>query len=152
MTIDIRPERPDSAAAKQLIDELEAVLDPLYPSESRHGYSVDKLLREGVTFFVVRANGDPAACGGVQFYGTDYAELKRMYVRPAHRGQGLAKALLAHLADHTRQHGIRVVRLETGIHQHAAIGLYERAGFVQIPPFGDYQADPLSVFYEKTLD
>ena len=42
--------------------------------------------------------------------------------------------------------------LETGIHQHEAIGLYERMGFQRIPPFGAYQEDPLSRFYEKQTD
>jgi hypothetical protein len=44
-----------------------------------------------------------------------------------------------------------VLRLETGIYQLEAIGLYERCGFQRIPPFGDYKADPLSVFFEKRL-
>jgi hypothetical protein len=44
-----------------------------------------------------------------------------------------------------------VLRLETGIHQSEAIGLYERFGFQRIPPFGDYQEDPLSIFFEKHL-
>jgi len=43
------------------------------------------------------------------------------------------------------------LRLETGIHQHAAIGLYEREGFRPIPPFGEYKDDPLSRFYEKQI-
>jgi NADPH:quinone reductase-like Zn-dependent oxidoreductase len=47
--------------------------------------------------------------------------------------------------------GVNVLRLETGIHQTEAIGLYESFGFVQIPPFGDYKEDPLSRFYEIRL-
>ena len=62
----ISPERPDTEDAITLITELEAVLDPLYPSESRHGYSVEKLLREGVAFFIIRDNGVLVGCGGVQ--------------------------------------------------------------------------------------
>ena len=145
-------ERPDSQEAMELITELEAQLDPLYPSESRHGYSVEKLLREGVAFFVIRDNGVPIGCGGVQLFGTDYGEIKRMYIRPQFRGLGFARLMLDHLAEHARSNGVDVLRLETGIHQHDAIGLYERAGFQSIPPFGDYKPDPLSRFYEKRLD
>jgi putative acetyltransferase len=47
--------------------------------------------------------------------------------------------------------GIGTLRLETGIHQPEALALYERAGFVRSPPFGDYREDPLSVFMEKRL-
>jgi ribosomal protein S18 acetylase RimI-like enzyme len=151
MSIAIIETRPDHTDAIILIDELEAVLSPLYPSESRHGYSVDKLLREGVAFFVTYRDGAPAGCGGVQVFGTDYAEVKRMYVRPEHRGVGLAKRLLAHLAEYTRHNGITILRLETGIHQTEAIRLYESAGFERVAPFGNYQEDPLSVFFEKRL-
>lgn len=151
MSIVIVKERADSPDAMQLIDELETTLAPYYPVESRHGYSVEKLLREDVAFFVLRHDETPAGCGGVQFYGTEYAELKRMYVRPRYRGFGLGKMLVNHLADYTREHGLTVLRLETGVHQDAAIGLYEHVGFQRIPPFGDYRDDPLSVFFEKTL-
>ena len=151
MSITIAAERPDSADARALIEELEAHLAPLYPAESRHGYSVDKLLAQGVAFFVARVDGVPAACGGVQLYGTEYGELKRMYVRPQFRGLGLAKAMLEHLADHARRRGVGVLRLETGIHQEPAIGLYESWGFRSIPPFGEYRPDPLSRFYEKRI-
>jgi ribosomal protein S18 acetylase RimI-like enzyme len=56
--------------------------------------------------------------------------------------------MLNHLAAHARQHGIVLLRLETGIYQSEAIGLYERFGFRRIGPFGSYQDDPLSAFYE----
>jgi putative acetyltransferase len=147
----ISRERPDSPDARALITELEAELVPLYPKASRHGYSVDKLIAQGVAFFVVRHEGAAAGCGGIQLYGSEYGELKRMYVRPAHRGLGLAKQMLEHLAGHARSHGVMLLRLETGIHQHAAIGLYEQLGFRPVPPFGTYREDPLSRFYERKL-
>lgn len=144
-------ERPDSEDAVALIEELEAHLDPLYPKESRHGYSVEKLLRENVSFFVIRDNETLIGCGGVQFFGSDYGEIKRMYIRPQFRGLGFAKLMLDHLSECTRSNGINLLRLETGIHQHDAIALYERAGFRLTQPFGDYKPDPLSRFYEKQL-
>ena len=150
-TTEISLERPDSEDAIALITELEAHLDPLYPSESRHGYSVEKLLTQGVAFFILRDKGVPIGCGGVQLFGTDYGEIKRMYVRPKFRGLGFARLMLDHLAEHARNEGVSVLRLETGIHQHEAIGLYERAGFRSIPPFGEYKPDPLSKFYEKRI-
>lgn len=147
----ITPERPDTADARALIAELEAHLDPFYPRESRHGYSVEKLIAEAVTFFLIRADGAPAGCGGVKLLVPEYAEIKRMYVRPRFRGLGFAKLMLNHLADYARSQGVGILRLETGIHQHVAIGLYERMGFQRIPPFGEYQDDPLSRFYEKRI-
>jgi putative acetyltransferase len=144
-------ERPDSEDAITLITELEAHLDPLYPKASRHGYSVEKLLREGVFFFIIRGKETLIGCGGVQFFGTEYGEIKRMYVRPQFRGLGFAKLMLDHLEEHSRSNGINLLRLETGIHQHDAITLYERAGFRSISLFGGYKPDPLSRFYEKHI-
>ncbi len=114
-------ERPDTIEATQLIAELDVCLALLYPSESRHGFSIDKLLREAVDFFVLRHDGEAVACGGVKFFGTEYAEVKRMYVRPGHRKKGLGARLLNHLAAHSAQQGIEVLRLETGIYQTDAI-------------------------------
>jgi len=152
MSITIAPERPDTPDSMQLIDELEGVLSPLYPDESRHGYSVEKLLKQSVTFFVARQEEAAAGCAGVQFYGTEYAELKRMYVRPDFRGEGIAKKLLNHIADFTRENDIPILRLETGIHQTEAIGLYEKYGFKRVSPFGEYKEDPNSIFFEIALD
>src|SRR5947207_11188324 len=143
MEASITSERPDSADARALIDELEAHLATLYPRESRNGYSVEKLIAQGMAFFLVRDNGTPVGCGGIQLFGTDYGELKRMYVRPQFRGLGFAKLMLDHLSDYARSRSVRLLRLETGIHQHAAIGLYERAGVQSIPTCGENREEPL---------
>jgi GNAT superfamily N-acetyltransferase len=148
---EITRERPDSADAIALIAELEAQLEPHYPRQSRHGYSIEKLLAEGVAFFIIRSDGTPAGCGGIQLVGREYGELKRMYVRPQFRGSGFGKLLIAHLAAYAREHDVLLLRLETGIYQREAIGLYERMGFERIPPFGAYQEDPLSLFFEKPI-
>jgi ribosomal protein S18 acetylase RimI-like enzyme len=68
----------------------------------------------------------------------DYAEVKRMYTRPTARGRGIGKALLRRSEGETRAAGKFVLRLETGIRQQEAIGLYERMGFRQRGPFGPY--------------
>jgi GNAT superfamily N-acetyltransferase len=151
MSVIITRERVDSSDAILLISELEAHLEPLYPAESRHGYSVDKLIAEQVAFFVLRHNGVPAGCGGIQLFDTAYGELKRMYVRPRFRSHGFGKLLVHHLTDYARTHRVGLLRLETGIHQTAAIGLYERMGFERVPPFGRYVEDPLSLFFEKRI-
>ena len=151
MTTIILAERPDTPDARMLINELEAHLGPFYPKTSRHGYSVEKLIQQGVAFFVIRQDGIPAGCGGVQLFGSEYGELKRMFVRPQFRGLGLARLMLKHLENYAREHHIHVLRLETGIHQKEAIRLYEKWGFQYVPPFGEYVEDPLSRFFEKKI-
>jgi ribosomal protein S18 acetylase RimI-like enzyme len=113
--------------------------------------SVSELLAVDVQFFVARQDGAPAGCGAVKRFGGEYAEVKRMYVRPAFRGRGLGRAILERLERVMQEQNIPLLRLETGIHQIEAIGLYERFGFYEIAPFGDYLPDPLSRFFEKRL-
>ena len=150
-------EHPGTETARVLISELDAYLDPLYPVESQHGYDFEKLIEQGVEFFVLYENGAAAGCGGVQLFGAPsgggdgYGEIKRMYVRPGFRGRGYAKKMLEHLEGVTSAKGYAKVRLEVGISQPEALGLYERTGYYRIPAFGDYWDDPLSLFYEKKL-
>jgi ribosomal protein S18 acetylase RimI-like enzyme len=151
MPVTITRERADTPDAVTLINELENILAPNYPIESRHGLSVERLIAEAVAFFVIRSDGTPAGCGGIKLYGDEYGELKRMYVRPQFRGAGLAKMLIDRLAAYACEHSVALLRLETGIHQIEAIGLYERMGFQRIPPFGPYEVDPLSLCYEKPI-
>jgi GNAT superfamily N-acetyltransferase len=145
----ISRERPDTVDAAALIAELDAELALVYATENRHGFSVERLLAEDVAFFVARENGVPVACGGVKVHPEAYAEIKRMFVRPAWRGRGLSRFVLEHLVSHARARGIAVVRLETGIHQSTAIRLYESSGFAPTTAFGEYVGDGISLFYEK---
>ena len=147
----ITPERPDAPDARALITELEGELSRHYPAASRHGYSVQKLIDQGVAFFVTRYDTAPAGCGGIQLFGTEYGELKRMYVRPQFRGLGLGQLMLSRLETYAREHEIGLVRLETGIYQEAAIRMYERSGYVRIPPFPPYFDDPVSRCYERRI-
>jgi ribosomal protein S18 acetylase RimI-like enzyme len=147
----ITQERADTADASMLVEELDAHLETLYPIESRHGLSVQRLISENVAFFVSRHDGAPAGCGGIKFVTSEYGEIKRMYVRPQFRGLGLGKLMLNHLIEHALARNINVIRLETGIHQHQAIRLYEGEGFLRIPPFPPYREDPNSRCYEKRL-
>ena len=85
-------------------------------------------MREGVAFFVIRHDSLPAGCGGIQLFGSEYGEIKRMYVRPAFRGFGLGKLMVEHLAEYARSQGVACLRRKMGIYQHEAIGLYGAHG------------------------
>lgn len=145
-------ESPNQPEVLALIDALDAYQKPLYPPESHHGIDLDALCRPEVLFAVARnGQGRAVGCGAIVL-GPDFGELKRMFVQPAQRGQGLSKALLGFLETQAQARGCRVFALETGIHQAEALGLYARAGYRRCGPFGDYADDPLSVFMTKSLD
>jgi len=152
MSITITQELPTAPEALEIIGELdtELMLQP-YPQESRHAFNPEKLIREGVAFFILRKDGVPASCGGIKLFGMEYGEVKRMYVRHAFRGLGLAQTILDHLANHAQENNTNILRLETGIYQVDAIRLYERYGFQRRAPFGEYREDPMSVYFEKII-
>jgi putative acetyltransferase len=138
-----------------LLGELDAVLSGPYAADQRHALSVERLFQPEVRFFLARIDGAAVACGGVGFYD-GYAELKRMYSRPAVRGRGVAKAILRRLEAEARAAGAPLLRIETGAYQDEALRFYEAAGFRRCGPFGPYAQMPpraieLSIFYEKAL-
>lgn len=151
MTMRIAFERPDQPEVIALIDELDAYQKPLYPPESHHGIDIDALLQPHVLFAVARTREGAAVGCGAAVLREGWGELKRMFVRPAARGQGVARRILAMLEASARERGLALMRLETGVSQPEALRLYERAGYERRGPFGDYGADPLSVFMEKRL-
>ncbi|MGA9141086.1 MAG: GNAT family N-acetyltransferase [Methanocella sp.] len=151
MHVSIAPEPPDSPEAIGLIDELQRYIAPMYPHDREHGLSPAEMAREGVAFFVLRTDGQPAGCGALKPMGPGSAEIMRMYVRPPFRGKGLGRQMLQHLEGYAMEHGITVLRLKTGIYQPEALCLYERSGYRQVPAFKPYREHPLNLYYEKTL-
>ncbi|MFL6118111.1 GNAT family N-acetyltransferase [Actinophytocola sp.] len=102
-------------------------------------------------FLVAYVDGTPAACGGWRAHGTD-AELKRMYVAPAFRGRGLARAVLAELERTAGEAGFRRVILESGQRQPEALALYRSSGYEPVPSFGYYADAPEAVHLGKVVE
>jgi putative acetyltransferase len=127
MSITIERAVEASPEVYDLIGELNDVLGAAYESHQRHGLSIVQLFEPNVHFFLARLDGLAVGCGDVAVFA-DYAEVKRMYTRPAARGRGVAKALLYRIEDEARRANESVLRLETGILQRQAIGLYEKRG------------------------
>ena len=139
-----------------LIDALTVELtDGGYSDEETFGYSLDQLEKSGVHLVGVRSEGRLVGIGGVEVQdwpGTGrVAELKRFYVDPALRGQGVADALIEALVEHARTRGATTVRLETGDKQHAAMRFYARHGFEVVPRFGPYVDSATSVCLQRAL-
>ena len=142
-------------AVRLLIGELEGVLSAEYRPEQRHGLPLEAIFQPHIRFFVASLDGAPAGCGGVALFD-DFAEVKRMYVRPAARGLGVARAILDRIEAETRTANLPLLRLETGDKQTDALRLYRRYGFIDCAPFGDYAVLPphtieTSIFLEKAV-
>ena len=144
-------ESPDQPEVIALIAALDAYQDTLYPPEARYALDLAALKQPNVAFAVARDAGHQAVgCAAVVVDGTQ-GELKRMYLRPAARGQGLAQQLLRVLEAAAASKGCRQLCLETGPYQAEALAFYARQGFVRRGPFGSYPDHPLSVFMVKAL-
>ncbi len=136
----------------EMVENLDAYMNALYPPESVHLILPEELSAGANRFFAVKVDGKLMGCGGFRVVGRDYAEIKRIFVDPSARGLGLAKALLSRLESESRLLGLSEMKLETGISQPEAIGLFERCGYAQCPAFGDYpKGDAYSYFMQKTL-
>jgi GNAT superfamily N-acetyltransferase len=110
-------------------------------------------------FLVGYLDGEPVACGGWRAHEGDErefadgdAEIKRMYVVPAARGGGLARAMLATLERTAAEAGRRRIVLETGLKQPEAVALYRSSGYRPMANFGAYRCHPDSLCFAKPVD
>jgi putative acetyltransferase len=150
--VDVRPEPLDSPVALEPIAALNEELSRDYPPSQRfHSLATEEVAEGSGAFLVAWLDGAPAGCGAVRVISPGVAELKRMYVVPAVRGRGVSRAILTELETRTTALGATRVVLETGDKAHAALGLYESAGYTQIPCFGAYAASPTSICFERYL-
>jgi GNAT superfamily N-acetyltransferase len=149
-----RPADPADQASQKLVRAMEAEIEATYADDegSIHsvGASPQAMTPPDGDFLVVYEGTRPIGCGGIKRLDERTCEVKRMYVLPSHRGQGLSGLLLEALERRARELGFTRSRLDTGVRQAAAKHLYERSGYVEIPDYnGNTQA---SYWFEKDLE
>ncbi len=106
-------------------------------------------LAPGDTALVGYAEGEPVTAGAVHRIDDETGEIKRMYVVPERRGQGLSRKLLVALESLARREGFTRVRLDTGKRQPRALALYRATDYREIP---DYNGNRFaSYWFEKEL-
>lgn len=105
-----------------------------------------------IKYAMVAYDGEKAVgCGAIKHLSADSMEVKRMYVLPSSRGQGIATTILRELEQWARELKITKCILETGKKQPEAIALYKKNGYHVIPNFGQYENVENSVCFEKQI-
>ena len=144
-------ESPDSDAASRLIERLSAELGERYGDDGSGAFSPADVQAPGSAFVVARLDGRPVGCGALRPLERGIGEVKRMFVEKDARRRGVARRILEKLEAIAAQLGYEALRLETGVRQPEALGLYESAGYRRIRCYGRYADNPLSVCFEKRL-
>ena len=161
------------AEADHLLVLSDEYMASLYPAESNHQVNSESLRTGNAVFLGAFRSSSPDAAGqlaktdtmpsgsesgecigcvAARFYReARYAEIKRLFVQGSYRGLGLSRKLMSAIEAEIMAEGIDCARLEMGIYQPEADALYRSLGYSDIQPFGEYLADPLSQFLEKSL-
>lgn len=154
MALEIAVETPLQDDVRRLVAALNDAIvagAPETPGEFVFRLSVEDMADARTTVWVVRIDGVAVGCGALRRERGGYGEIKRMYVDPAVRGQGVAALILERIEETAAAEGLSHLALETDKDLAPARRLYERAGYSLCPVFGDYPDNPYSVFYSKTL-
>ena len=150
--MEVRRIPSDSPDALALVAAMFAEIATLYPQladDPGPSATPQDLAPPGGVYMALYEGDRAVAGGGVKRLEDGAGEIKRMYVVPDRRGAGLSRALLVALEDAARDLGYARVRLDTGVHQQAALHLYRSAGYSDVD---DYNDNPYASYWgEKRL-
>ena len=153
--LDISLEDPNHPDSLRLIEHLSAELGARYGDDGSGAFAPADAQGPRAAFIVARIDGEPVGCGALRPFDAlgqgGVAEIKRMFVESAMRGQSISRQILRKLEEVAISFGYDTLKLETGIRQPEAIGLYETSGFHRTACYGQYADQPLSVCYEKRI-
>lgn len=140
----------DDKDFQKLVAELDAYLR-VYDGEDHAFYSQYNKI-DNLKYVVVAYENDIAVgCGAMKQFADDSMEIKRMYVLPDKRAEGVATTILNCLEKWAMELNYKRSVLETGEGLTAAIGLYNKNGYKKIPNFGQYENIETSKCFEKIL-
>lgn len=124
----------------------------LYPSESNHLLGPEEFEQESAVLLGASAHDRIVGCVGmIPQPEPHHGEIKRLFVEPAWRSQGIARRLMQSLEAEATRIAMTTLQLETGTKDHGALALYRSLGYEECGPFGIYVPDPHSTFFTKTL-
>jgi putative acetyltransferase len=151
MAITIAIESPLQDEIRTLVSELNDYLLELTPPDYVFHLTVEQMAEPDVTVWIARDGGVAIGCGALKRHDSRIAEVKRMFTRESHRGQGIGRRILGEIVNSAVDEGIEDLVLETGDRHHAAWAIYEKAGFLRCGPVLDYPDSEYSIFYHKQL-
>ena len=139
-----------AAFIEEHIEEMKAVAAA---PESKHALDLDGLRAAEVMFWTMIEDGEILGCGAIKLLEHDHGEIKSMRITPSRRHRGLGSVLLRHIIAEAGRMGISRLSLETGsgAFSEPARRLYLKHCFEFCGPFGDYEADPNSVFMTRIV-
>lgn len=149
-TIRVVPGNPRDRQATALLQASHALMRSLFASDENHFLSIDELCAPEIRFFVAREGDKTLGCAALANKGS-YGEVKSMFVDGAARGKGIAHKLMHRIEAEARAQGLTTLKLETGDKLEQAHSLYRAHGFVECPPFGDYEANDSSIFMTRDI-
>ena len=144
-----RPGRSDEPPGRELLTELIAHFNAIYPGRAARPGSVttpDEMVAPDGAFLVGYEEGAAVACGGLRRLEEGVCEIKRMYVAEGARSRGVGRALLEALEAQARALGYERARVDAGPEQRHSKVLFAATGYAQIPPYNpnhiaDYWAE-----------
>ena len=135
---DVDPGHPDARRCiAAYFAELNRRADHDYDPAAGVSADREELIAPAGAFVVAYMDGEAVGCGAVKHPGGRAADIKRMWVAPAARGQGIAKRMLAQLEARAVAAGAEVAHLETNGALTEAIAMYRSAGYREVEPFND---------------
>ncbi len=141
----------DNEDFRNLVKELDSYL-AVTDGEEHEFYDQFNKLDNIEHVAVLYKNNVPAACGAIKEHSPGVVEIKRMFVIPEFRNQGLASKILHILELWARELGYNKCILETGLRQVEAIGLYHRNNYKVIKNYPPYTNRVNSKCFEKILE
>jgi putative acetyltransferase len=140
----------DDPDFRRLVAQLDEYLAEIDGDE--HAYYAQFNGLEKISNVVVMYDGDePLGCGAFKPYSDTVAEIKRMFVRPDHRGKHIGRSILSDLESWAGESGFTECILETGHRQAAAVRLYQNCGYAVIPNYDQYAGVESSVCMKKRI-
>jgi len=148
--------RQDDLSAPEVTNLIREHLEEMHaitPPESVHAMDIETLRSSAITFWTAWLDNELAGCGALQQLDHSSGEIKSMRTARAHRGKGVARAMLEYIISEAERRRYSFLFLETGTMTEfaPARNLYGSYGFGTCPPFASYTEDSNSVFMSKAL-